>query len=101
LAASAAIKPVVTGFDPGSPIAIQRNCSMPWVRPPTDPTVSAAGASPRRYRRRWRRGERAIRSDSTPWLISAAVRSLVNKDMLFIEGIGGIMVPIDETRTVL
>jgi dethiobiotin synthetase len=100
----AALKPVATGFDPASaetsdagvlltalgrpvtPAEIER--ISPWrFAAPLSPDMAA------QYEKR------SIDFDALVQFSQAAVTS--NKGMLLIEGIGGIMVPLDGSRTVL
>ena len=101
-----AIKPVVSGFDPDA-LAGQRSrpcCSRRsavrsrWRRS----SASRPGGSRRRSRRTWPRGakDRAHRR-SRRWSSSAAEPWRPAAASLLIEGIGGIMVPLDDRRTVL
>ncbi|MBX9826362.1 MAG: dethiobiotin synthase [Xanthobacteraceae bacterium] len=99
-----ALKPVATGFDPASadtsdagvlltalgravtPAEIER--ISPWrFAAPLSPDMAA------------QRESRSIDFDSLVEFSQAAIAS--NKGMLLIEGIGGIMVPLDGRRTVL
>lgn len=99
-----ALKPVVTGFDPanaatsdpglllaalGRPItSIEIERIAPWrFTAPLSPDMAA------------RRENRAIDFDALLAFSRGALASA--KDMLLIEGIGGVMVPLDDSRTAL
>jgi dethiobiotin synthetase len=100
----AAIKPVVSGFDPRAPqasdpagllIALGRAATIeeiahisPWrFAAPLSPDIAAA------------REGRAIDFDAVVDFSRRALRE--PRDLVLIEGIGGIMVPLDATHTVL
>ncbi len=102
--AVAALKPVVSGYDSsvvetrdpavllgalGRPISAAEIARMaPWrFRAPLSPDLSAA------------RENRSIVFDELVAFSRAAVAA--NNGILFIEGVGGIMVPLDAERTVL
>lgn len=97
-----ALKPIVSGFDAGNPQAsdpgrllaamdrpigeLDRICRWQFAAP-LSPTMAA------------RREGKPVGFHA---LLDFSRRAVVgHKDVLLIEGIGGIMVPIDETRTVL
>ena len=99
-----ALKPVVSGYDSsvvetsdpavllkalGKPVSADQIAAMaPWrFRAPLSPDLAAA------------REGRPIDFDALTAFSRAAVDA--NTGMLFIEGVGGIMVPIDGKRTVL
>jgi dethiobiotin synthetase len=99
-----AIKPVVSGFDPaqaaasdpgvllhalGLPVtADEIDRIAPWrFRAPQSPDLAAE------------RENRAIDVDSVITFCQTAIDQ--RRDILLIEGVGGIMVPLDEHRTVL
>jgi dethiobiotin synthetase len=99
-----ALKPVVTGFDPANatvsdlgvllaalgrpitPVEIER--IAPWrFAVPLSPDMAA------------RRENRAVDFDALAEFSCGAIASA--KDLLLIEGIGGVMVPLDDRHTVL
>ena len=99
-----ALKPVVTGFNPataaasdpavllaavGCPVTpTEIECMAPWrFAAPLSPDMAA------------RRENRAIDFDALVEFSRGAIASA--KDIVLIEGIGGVMVPLDERRTVL
>jgi dethiobiotin synthetase len=99
-----AFKPVVSGFDPaalaasdpgvllaalGRPLTLEEvQCISPWrFAAPLSPDMAAA------------REGRAIDFGGLVKLCSGALAA--RRDRMFIEGIGGIMVPLDATHTVL
>jgi dethiobiotin synthetase len=99
-----AIKPVVSGFDPaqieasdpgvllsalGVPVTMEEIARIsPWrFRAPVSPDIAAA------------REGRRIEVDQVIAFCKSAVAQ--HRGMLLIEGVGGIMVPLDERRTVL
>lgn len=98
-----AIKPVVSGFDPaalqtsdpgvllaalGRPVTIEEiDRISPWrFSTPLSPDLAAA------------REGRAIGFDA---LIEFSRRAATTRNILLVEGVGGIMVPLDDTHTVL
>ena len=97
-----AIKPIVSGFDAGDPAS-------------SDPAIllEALGRPAAEIDRicRWRFAAplapaMAARKEGHPVEFNALVdfsrRAVVgHRDMMFIEGVGGIMVPLDETHTVI
>ena len=99
-----AIKPVVSGFDPaqasgsdpavllralGAPVTIENiERISPWrFRAPLSPDLAA------------RREGRSIDADEVIAFCQGAVDN--RRDLLLIEGVGGVMVPLDEQRTIL
>jgi dethiobiotin synthetase len=99
-----ALKPVVSGFDPEAPAASDPGALLaalgrpvtlteveriaPWrLAAPLSPDMAAA------------REHRRIDFDAIATFCSEAIAT--RRGHLFIEGIGGIMVPLDERRTVL
>jgi dethiobiotin synthetase len=100
----AALKPVVSGFDPGQPensdpAALLRALELPvtmenierispWrFRAPLSPDLAA------------RREGRRINVDKVIGFCRSAVEQ--RQDILLLEGVGGVMVPLDGERTVL
>ena len=100
----AALKPLVSGFDPAAPsgsdpavlldalgrevTTYELNCVSPWrFRAPLSPDMAA------------RAENRAIDFQAVVDFSRAAIAG--NKGVLLIEGIGGIMVPLDARHTVL
>jgi dethiobiotin synthetase len=99
-----AIKPVVSGFDPdqpaasdpgillqalGFPVTLQNTeCISPWrFRAAISPDLAA------------RREGRRIDVDEVVAFCKSAIEH--RREILLVEGVGGIMVPLDEQRTVL
>jgi dethiobiotin synthetase len=99
-----ALKPVVSGFDPAAPSgsdpailldalgrkikSAELNAISPWrFRAPLSPDMAA------------RAEKRAIDFDAVVAFCRAAIAA--NGDTLLIEGIGGVMVPLDKCHTVL
>ena len=100
-----ALKPVATGFDPaaagtsdaGAPAGCARTSRSRLRRS----TASRPGVLPRRFRPTWPRGARTARIDFDALVKFSRDAVAGAKDLLLIEGIGGVMVPLDETHTVL
>jgi dethiobiotin synthetase len=99
-----AIKPVVSGFDPaeagasdpgmllqalGGPVTAEEiERISPWrFRAPLSPDLAA------------RREGRSINVDDVIAFCQGAIQK--RRDMLLIEGVGGVMVPLDRERTIL
>ena len=99
-----AIKPVVSGFDPdqpaasdpgillealGFPVTLQNiECIAPWrFRAAISPDLAA------------RREGRRIDVDEVVAFCKSAIEH--RREILLVEGVGGIMVPLDEQRTIL
>ena len=101
----AALKPFVSGFDPGHSllVAIRPCASRRWAAKSRRRNLNASrrGGFARRFPRTWRRGPKIKQSICKRSPISPARRSLRNDGALLIEGIGGIMVPLDARHTVL
>ena len=99
-----AIKPVVTGFDPANAAASDPGVLLTALgRPVTAEEI--AGISPWCYRAPLS-PDMAARRERRPLDFSAVAEFslrtvLERRDILFIEGVGGIMVPLDDERTVL
>ena len=99
-----ALKPVATGFDPASAATSDTGILLTALGRPITPAeidrISpwrfAAPVSPDMAARH---ENRAIDFDALVKFSRGAVAA--TKDMLLIEGIGGIMVPLDDTHTVL
>jgi dethiobiotin synthetase len=99
-----AIKPVVSGFDPAAPAGSDPAALLAALgRPLTieeieriSPWRFAAPLSPDMAARR---EDRAIDFDAVTEFCRSAMAA--RRGLLFIEGIGGIMVPLDDNRTVL
>jgi len=100
----AAVKPVVTGFDPGAPdgsdpavllAALGRTATLDEI----------ARISPWRFKAPLAPGMAAAREGSTldfDAVIEFSRQEIATpSDILLIEGIGGVMVPLDARRTVL
>ncbi len=64
-------------------------------------SASRPGGSRRRSRPTWRRGAKAAPSTFRRWSSSAAAPMAARRGDLLIEGVGGIMVPLDDRHTVL
>jgi dethiobiotin synthetase len=99
-----AIKPVVTGFDPAEAAASDCGVLLAALgRPVTIEEIDRI--SPWRYRAALS-PDMASRRQGRPLDFSAlaefSLRAiLTRRDILFIEGVGGVMVPLDDERTVL
>ena len=99
-----ALKPVVTGFDPATTAASDPGVLLAALGRPVTPTEIeriapwrfAAPLSPDMAAQR---ENRAIDFDALVEFSHGAVASA--KGMLLIEGIGGVMVPLDDSHTVL
>ncbi len=97
-------KPVATGFDPALADASDAGVLLTALGRPVTP-AEIERISPWRFAAPLspdmaaRRENRSIDFDALVQLSRNAVES--HKDMLLIEGIGGVMVPLDETHTVL
>ena len=95
---------MVTGFDPAAAAASDPGVLLAALgRPVTPPRSSASrpGVSLHRCRPTWRRGARTAPSISMRCLDFSRGAIASAKDMLLIEGIGGVMVPLDDQHTVL
>jgi dethiobiotin synthetase len=99
-----AIKPVVTGFEPTSAVESDPGVLLSALGRPVTP-VEIERIAPWRYAaplspEMAARGEgRALAFDA---LVEFCRRAIADRqDMLLIEGIGGVMVPLDDRRTVL
>jgi dethiobiotin synthetase len=99
-----AIKPVVSGFDAEHPEASDCGVLLRALGLPVTPE-EIAGISPWRFRApvspdlAARREGQRIDVDEVISFCQGAIEQ--RQDILLIEGIGGIMVPLDEQRTVL
>jgi dethiobiotin synthetase len=99
-----ALKPVITGFDPGAPQTSDTGRLLLALGETLTPE-RIAGASPYRLREPLS-PDMAARREGTAIDFSALAahsRRVVaaHRDALIIEGIGGIMVPLDDRHTVL
>ncbi len=100
-----ALKPVITGFDPRTAHASDTGRLLAARGRPLTPSSTSPKCRPtgcaNRCRLISRPAARATRVDFEA--LNAFCRSAVvrHKDALVIEGIGGIMVPLDERHTVL
>jgi dethiobiotin synthetase len=99
-----ALKPVITGFDPRAPETSDTGHLLLALGKTLSPERIAA-ASPFRLREPLS-PDIAARREGTPIdfaaLVAHARRTVeANRDALIIEGIGGIMVPLDDRHTVL
>lgn len=99
-----AIKPVVTGFDPEAPEASDPGILLSALGRPLDlgeierisPWRFASAVSPDLAARR------EARSVDFNALVDFSRRAMtVKQEILFIEGVGGVMAPLDSRRTVL
>jgi dethiobiotin synthetase len=99
-----AIKPVVSGFDPAALAQSDPGALLAALRRPVT-IAEAERISPWRFAAPLspdmaaRREGRAIDFDAVTAFCRAAMTAC--RGQLFIEGIGGIMVPLDDNRTVL
>jgi dethiobiotin synthetase len=99
-----ALKPVATGFDPTSAEASDTGVLLAALGRPVTP-AEIERISPWRFvaplspDMAAQRENRSIDFDALVKFSRAAIES--NKDALLIEGIGGIMVPLDDRHTVL
>ncbi len=100
-----ALKPVVSGYEPSvvetsDPAVLLAALGRPVSADEIDPhrALALPRAAVARSRRRARRAARSISTSSSP---SAAGPSHNTGGTLFIEGVGGIMVPLDGGHTVL
>lgn len=99
-----ALKPVATGFDPASAEASDAGVLLAALGRPVTP-AEIERISPWRYAAPLspdmaaQRESRSIDFDALVRFSQAAIAG--NTDMLLIEGIGGIMVPLDNRHTVL
>jgi dethiobiotin synthetase len=99
-----ALKPVATGFDPASAEASDAGVLLSALgRPVTPAEIDRISpwrfAAPLSPDMAAQREKRAIDFDALVTFSQAAIAS--NKDVLLIEGIGGIMVPLNDRHTVL
>jgi dethiobiotin synthetase len=99
-----ALKPIATGFDPASAQASDAGVLLTALgRPVTPDEIDRISpwrfAAPLSPDMAAQRENRSIDFDALVQLSRNAVES--HKDMLLIEGIGGIMVPLDNSHTVL
>ncbi len=99
-----AIKPIVSGYDPAQATASDPGILIAALGLPFSPEAIDR-ISPWRFRADLppdlaaRREGRSIDVDSVVAYCQSAVEQ--HRDILLIEGIGGIMVPLDEHRTIL
>jgi dethiobiotin synthetase len=100
---AAAIKPIVSGFDPEQAEASDpANLLAAMGRAVTAQDI--AGISPWRFQAPLSpdfAARREGRSIDFAALVDFSRRAVDTHDMLFIEGVGGIMVPLDQAHTVL
>ena len=101
--AVAAIKPIVSGFDPNSAAGSDPGVLLHAIGRPTTPEEIArispwrfaAGVAPDLAARR------EGRSIDFPALVAFCQKAMAGNDMLLIEGVGGVMVPLDDRHTVI
>lgn len=99
-----AIKPVVSGFDPAQSASSDPGVLLRALGFPATPE-SIEGISPWRFRAPLspdlaaRREGRSIDVDNVIAFCRSAIAR--RRDLLLIEGVGGIMVPLDDERTIL
>jgi dethiobiotin synthetase len=99
-----ALKPVATGFDPASAAASDAGALLTALGRPVTP-VEIDRISPWRFAAPLspdmaaKRESRSVDFDALVQFSQSAVAA--NSDVLLIEGIGGVMVPLDESHTVL
>jgi dethiobiotin synthetase len=99
-----ALKPVVSGFDPDHAAASDPGILLAALDRPAAPD-EIARISPWRYRAALS-PDMAARAEGAPVdfaeLAQFSLRAvLTRRDVLFIEGVGGVMTPIDDAHTVL
>jgi dethiobiotin synthetase len=99
-----ALKPVATGFDPASAGASDAGALLTALgRPVTPAEIDRISpwrfAAPLSPDMAAKRENRSVDFDALVQFSQNAVAG--NSDMLLIEGIGGVMVPLDESHTVL
>lgn len=99
----AALKPVASGFDPGDPEASDTGTLLAALgRAPTPENIEAVSpwrfAAPLSPDMAARREGRAIDFSA---LVAFCARQVASTERLLIEGIGGLMVPLDDSHTVL
>ncbi len=99
-----ALKPVATGFDPGQPQQSDTSLLLAALgRPPTASNIASVTpwlfAAPLSPERAARREGREVDFDQLVAFTREAVRD--HRGTLLIEGIGGVMVPLNPSRTVL
>ncbi|HEV3159512.1 MAG TPA: dethiobiotin synthase [Xanthobacteraceae bacterium] len=99
-----AIKPVVSGFDPGQPAASDPGILLQALGFPVT-LQNIERISPWRFRAAIspdlaaRREGRRIDVDDVVAYCKSAIED--RREILLVEGVGGIMVPLDEQRTIL
>jgi dethiobiotin synthetase len=98
------LKPVITGFDPGAPLTSDTGrLLLALGEAPTPERIAAA--SPYRFREPLSPDMAARREGTAIDFAALAAHSrnaiAAHRDALIIEGIGGIMVPLDDRHTVL
>jgi len=99
-----ALKPVATGFDPASAAASDAGVLLTALgRPVTPAEIDRISpwrfAAPLSPDMAAKRESRSVDFDALVQFSRNAVAA--NRDVLLIEGIGGVMVPLDESHTVL
>jgi dethiobiotin synthetase len=99
-----ALKPVATGFDPASAATSDTGVLLAALgRPATSAEIDRISpwrfAAPLSPDMAARREQRAVDFDALVRFSRNAIAG--NKDLLLIEGIGGVMVPLDDSHTVL
>lgn len=100
----AALKPVVSGFDPAAPEGSDPAVLLEALGRPVTP-AELAGIAPWRYRAPLS-PDMAARAEGRPLDVDAVLAFCRDamagaEGDLLIEGVGGVMVPLDERRTVL
>jgi dethiobiotin synthetase len=101
--AVSAIKPIVSGFDPDASAGSDPALLLEALGRPVTPD-EIAGISPWRFKAPVApdlAAKREGRSIDFRAVVDFCERAMNGNDMLFIEGVGGVMVPLDDRHTVI
>jgi dethiobiotin synthetase len=101
--AVSAIKPIVSGFDPDATAGSDPALLLEALGRPVTPD-EIAGISPWRFKAPVApdlAAKREGRSIDFRAVVDFCERAMNGNDMLFIEGVGGVMVPLDDRHTVI